>query len=114
MIYMASPYSDPDPAVRSARFDAACKYAAEAMREGQLVYSPIAHSHALAERGLPGDWAFWAEHSRSMLQRCDALVVLTLPGWQESRGVAAEIGIARALGIPVRYEPVGEPALEAS
>jgi len=30
-------------------------------------------------------------------------VVLTLEGWRESKGVAAEIEIAKQLGIPVEY-----------
>ena len=31
---------------------------------GTLVYSPIVHSHPLASRGLPGDWAFWERAQR--------------------------------------------------
>ncbi len=34
MIYLASPYSHPDVAVREARFHAACRAAAEFMRDG--------------------------------------------------------------------------------
>jgi nucleoside 2-deoxyribosyltransferase len=109
VIYLASPYSHPDEAVRETRFRQACWHAVRLMREGQLVYSPIVHSHPLAEMGLPGDWPFWAEHDRAMLERCDVLSVLKLPGWTESVGVSAEIGMAEALRIPVRYEePCGD------
>ena len=114
MIYLASPYSHPDAQVREARFHAACRRTAEMTRAGQLVYSPIVHSHPLAALGLPNDWPFWAEHNRAMLERCDALAVLTLPGWEESRGVAAEVEIATALRLPVRYDEPGALVSEAS
>lgn len=102
MIYLASPYSDPDPGVREARFRAACAEAARLMAAGELVYSPIAHSHCIAAHGLPGDWTFWQEHSLAMLRRCDELAVLALDGWQESVGVARELEAALAMRLPVR------------
>jgi len=114
VIYLASPYSHPDAAVRESRFHAVCEYAAEAMRDGQLVYSPIVHSHPLAERGLPGDWSFWSSHNRAMLERSSALVVLALPGWEKSEGVQAEVGMARSLGLPVRVVSDASTCLEAS
>ena len=110
MIYLASPYSDPDPAVRCARFEAVCDYAAVMIRAGHHVYSPIAHSHPIAERGLPGGWPFWAEHNRIMLGRCQSVVVLALPGWEQSWGVQAEVAIANELGLTVTIvNPVGDP-----
>ena len=36
-------------------------------------------------------------------RRCDRLVVLMLDGWKQSRGVHAEIAIARRLGLPVTF-----------
>jgi hypothetical protein len=100
MIYLASPYSHPDPAVREQRFQAACRAVADLICSGQAVFSPIVHSHRL---GLPTDWAFWEPFDQAHLVRCDELAVLTLPGWEDSVGVAAEIALARALGQPVRY-----------
>ena len=114
MIYLASPYSDPDPLVRKARFDAACDRAALMLSAGRLVYSPVVFGHALAERGLPGDWTFWAEHNHAMLERSVSLEVLALPGWEGSEGVRAEIAIARSLGLPVRVDAVEGTRLEAS
>ena len=111
MIYLASPYSHPDPVVREQRFHAACRAAAALLRAGGAVYSPIAHSHPLVEHGLPTDWAFWEPRNREHLERCDEVVVLMLDGWQASTGVAAEIQIAEGLGKPVRY--VTPKAMEA-
>ncbi len=103
MIYLASPYSHPDPAVREQRFRAACRAAVALLRAGHLVFSPITHSHPLAQHGLPGNWQFWERYDREFLERCDEVVVLMLPGWKESVGVQAEIRIAGELGKPVRY-----------
>lgn len=103
MIYLASPYSHPDPAVREARFQAACRQAAEMLRCGILVFSPIAHTHPIAKYGLPLEWARWEKYDRIFLEMCSEVWVLTLDGWQESKGVQAEIGIARELGKPVVF-----------
>jgi nucleoside 2-deoxyribosyltransferase len=103
MIYLASPYSHPDPAIREERFRAACRAAAALLRSGRAVFSPIAHSHPLVEHGLPTDWEFWQHCNVEHLQRCDEVMVLTLDGWQASVGVQAEIKIATELGRPVSY-----------
>ncbi len=103
MIYLASPYSHESPAVEEERFHAVCARAAEMMRAGVHVFSPIAHAHPISHYGLPGDWSYWEAYDRAMLTRCDALTVLRLPGWERSTGVQAEIQIARELGIPVDF-----------
>lgn len=103
MIYLASPYSHPNPAVREQRFRAACQATAALLHAGQPVYSPIVHSHPLVAYGLPTGWEFWSRFDRSLLARCDEVVVLMLPGWEASAGVCDEVRLARALGKPVRY-----------
>jgi len=103
MIYLASPYSHPDAAVRQRRYEAACRAAAELIRRGHVVFSPIAHGHAIAQHGLPMDWGFGERQDRRLLAACDELWVLKLDGWEHSRGVQAEIAIARAAGKPVRF-----------
>lgn len=103
MIYLASPYSHPDSAVREMRFRDACRAAAKLMRQGHAVFSPIAHSHCICAYGLPTDWRFWEPFDRLQIERCSEVVVLTLDGWEASQGVRAEILIATELGKPVRY-----------
>lgn len=103
MIYLASPYSHPDPAVREHRYRAASQATAALLHADLVVFSPIAHSHALVEYGLPTGWAFWEHFDRAHLERCDLLVVLMLEGWKTSVGVQAEIGLAREMGKPVSY-----------
>jgi hypothetical protein len=107
MIYLASPYSHPDPLVRETRFDAACRATAALIRAGQVVFSPIVHGHPLVRFGLPTDWAFWQRHDQELLRRCDEVIVLRSDGWDESEGVRAEIELAGALGKRVSYK---EPA----
>lgn len=109
MIYLASPYSHPDPAVRERRFRAACQAAAALVRDGHAVFSPIAHSHALVEHGLPMDWSFWEVHDRHHLRHCDEVVVLMLIGWEASVGVREEVRIACEMNKPVRYIDIARP-----
>jgi uncharacterized protein DUF1937 len=44
------------------------------------------------------DWRIWRRVDRWFLQACEQVVVLTLPGWQTSEGVQAEIALAAELG----------------
>lgn len=103
-IYLACPYSDPDPAVREARFAAANRAAANMIRIGYLVFSPISHTHPICLAGeLPGDWGFWEAYDRTFIEWCDELWIVKIPGWEQSRGVDAERQIAWELGKPIRY-----------
>jgi hypothetical protein len=107
MIYLASPYSHPDPLVRQARFDAACRATAQLVLGSCNVFSPIIHSHPLVRFGLPTDWAFWQRFDTEHIRRCDEVLVLQIDGWQASAGVRAEIELAAALGNRVAYLEAG-------
>lgn len=103
-IYLATPYSDSDPAVRQRRFEAVNKLAAKLMAGGFMVFSPISHTHPIAVVGdLPTGWDYWERYDRKILAICDEVIVFCQDGWQESVGVQAEIKIAEELGIPVLY-----------
>jgi hypothetical protein len=103
VIYLASPYTHVDAAVRESRFDAACLATSALMRAGRHVYAPIVHSHPLVRYGLPTEWDFWQALDCEHLRRCDEVIVLTLDGWKSSRGVQAEIDMAIELDLPIRY-----------
>ena len=103
VIYLASPYSHPDPLVRQARFDAACQASAGLITAGNAVVAPIVQGHPLVRFGVPSDWSFWAPLAREYIARCDEVVVLHLDGWRESEGVQAELAQARELGRRVDY-----------
>jgi len=102
-IYLAVPYSHQDPTIRARRFLYATQAANCLMRRGLLIYSPITHGHTIGLwGGLPGGFEFWDSHCLSFLRHwAQELYVLTLPGWQESIGVAAEMAEADNLGLPV-------------
>ena len=114
MIYLASPYSHPDPQVKRERFEAVCRIAADLMNAGEIVFSPIAHTHPIALAGeLPGDWQYWERYDREILEMIAAaggrLVVANIDGWHKSKGVMAEVQIAYSLGMPVEYlDPAAE------
>lgn len=105
LIYLASPYSHPDPRVREQRFEAVVRASVRLMVEtGAIVYSPIAASHPIAKASggsVRGDWRAWAELDRAIIAACSSVYVLALPGWEASEGVEEEIGIAHDLDIPV-------------
>jgi len=104
LIYVACPYSHNDPAVRAERFERANYYSARMMAAGLLVFSPISQTHPIALAGdLPKGWDFWERYDRAYLGICRALVVLCLPGWEQSKGVQAEIKIMDDLKRPVWY-----------
>lgn len=102
LIYLASPYSHPDPAVREARYRAAVEAAARIMAAGRVdVIAPIVMSHEIARAGgLGTGWETWARVNRRLIAACDEVWVLALDGWKKSEGIKAEERIARALGKP--------------
>lgn len=104
LVYLASPYTDNDPALMELRWREACAATAALMRKGVMVFSPIAHSHSVAIHGaLPTGWDWWQRYDALYLERCSSMIVLTLAGWESSRGVRDEITIMQALGKPIRY-----------
>lgn len=112
LTYLASPYSPPahlegrmaGVVHRQVMFTAVARVAAIMMARGELLFSPIAHTHPIAMEGtLPTDWQFWQRYDTRMIASCDSVTVACLEGWRESRGVQAEIAEAERLGLPVRY-----------
>ena len=105
LIYIACPYSDPDPGVQRDRYYYACSYAASLTIAGDTVFCQIAHAVALVETGLISDtgFEFWRSHKRRWLDACSEVHALLLPGWESSRGMAWEIGYATTRRMPVRY-----------
>lgn len=102
MLYIASPYSHPAAEMREWRYDAVSAYTVARIKQGACAISPIKYLHPDAvHHGMPLDAKFWHRFNMSLLRRCDAVEVLCLPGWQESRGVMSELQIADYLGIPI-------------
>lgn len=110
-IYLSSPYSHHDAEVREARFVAACRAAAKLIQEGLVIYSPIAHSHPIEVHGMKQieSSAFWKRQDVPMLRHASELLVLRLPGWEDSAGIKWEVEMANDLYLPVSYmDPIQE------
>ena len=103
MIYLSSPYSDPAAEVREQRFQAACRATAALLRAGDLVFSPIVHSHPLAPFLAERSHAWWMSADERYLRKCDSLYVLTIDGWDRSRGVEMEMRWAAAAKMPTHF-----------
>ena len=104
MIYVASPYSDPDPLCREHRYQKVRDYTIEMIRAGAVAFSPIMYLHKAAiDHDLPKDAAFWHKFNINMLRISDGVLVLCLYGWQQSTGVQSEISSAEHLNIPIIY-----------
>jgi len=105
MIYLASPLTHDDPAVFAYRVEAVRRATAWYMARGIQVFSPINNcADLLPYCGLSEkshDW--WMQYNLSWLGCASELVVLTLPGWEESIGCQQEIRYMERLGKPVSY-----------
>ena len=101
-IYMGSPYTG-TPEQQQERYEQARWATAQLLKAGTVVYSPIVHCHDLALcHQLPGSIDFWRWYDLAMIEAAHTLFVLTLPGWEESKGLRWEINLATDLGMPIR------------
>lgn len=92
--------------VQQFRYEAATKATGWLInKRGWNVFSPITHSHPLHVLcpDVRGDWDFWKAIDTQYLQISQRIVVLTLPGWQKSIGVTAEIEIANRFGLELCF-----------
>lgn len=95
IFYIATPYSQYAQGREQAWRDA-CAAAATLIKRGLFVFSPVAHSHPIAEFGDidPLCHKTWMPLDLAMLDECAGLVVVMMPGWRESIGVQREIAHA--------------------
>lgn len=115
LYYLASPYAHEQSAVMEQRYRSAVEAVGALLTAGLAVFSPIAHNHhvnvacKMAHEDGASRWAFWKRFDLLMIDRSDAVIVLRINGWRESRGVTAEIEHAHRTGKPVYYfDPYGE------
>lgn len=101
--YLAQPYSDTDSATMEWRYEIGNAVAAKLIKHDIILIEPIATCHSKAEKyGLPRGYEFWKRRDRKLIEKCDMVLVLTLPGWTNSKGVCDETSYAEHLGKPVR------------
>ena len=98
-IYMAIPYSF-NP---SLSYKIANKVAAELMVRGHIVFSPISHSHAIADHlpiNLRTDSEWWMAQDLPLVEWADELHIVVIGEYgadliEQSKGVQMEIAYAK-------------------
>ncbi len=112
--YLASPYSGYTPRVHMdtpARLAQAFGIVAAAagwlIGQRVPVFSPIAHSHAIAEACSldPLSLDVWLPVDEPFMTAATGLLVLELPGWRHSAGVKAEMTHFQMEGKPAWLLP---------
>jgi hypothetical protein len=111
MIYVASPYSadkklevNTRKALEAKRFQDVLKFVYALTKQGYVAFSPIVYYHPLALIGnLPGDAEYWWQINSNYLRFAEALFVLHLPNWDQSKGVQLEMKVAKTLNIPTLH-----------
>lgn len=102
-VYIAIPYTHECANVRMARYHKSTEYLAHLSKKDLVAFSPITHSHPMADYDMPTTWDFWAKIDLRILANCEEIHVLTMDGWDVSTGVTAELRAARENGTIVRF-----------
>jgi hypothetical protein len=107
IIYLACPYTHADHRVREERFKSATAAAAELIRQGYIVYSPITMTHPL-DVVLAGDTDtlgsdYWIKFDEAFMAVCSEMIVLQIDGWDQSQGIKREMDYFKSRGKPVRF-----------
>jgi Domain of unknown function (DUF1937) len=124
IIYIAGPYSNNAPAdvklnasmeKRVARFNAVTEVARCLIEKGELIYSPLTMTHPIDIRMKqdPGS-AFWVTFDEAFMKHCGRILVLKLPGWNESSGVKREIEFFKSKRIKIEWAEPSEYGITAN
>jgi hypothetical protein len=115
LVYLAIPYTwNPDESFRIAN-----EISAELMEDGEVVFSPISHSHVIADYmrdDLRTDYEFWMSIDLPILLKCSRMIIVVLGGEGEilidkSRGCQRELEVAEENGITVEKYYYKKPVL---
>lgn len=104
LLYLCTPYTKYPAGLDRAFIDAAilCSRLLEA---GVVCYSPVVHTHPIAHFGEINktDHDYWLAVDSIFLERCDAVLIATMPTWEDSVGIAQERNMAREAGMPAFF-----------
>jgi hypothetical protein len=107
IIYLAAPYTHPDPAVRLWRYEMVTAAAAALAAQGLVVFSPLTMTHPmdllLADNGETLGSDYWITFDTSFMGICSEMRVLQLDGWSESSGIQRELAFFKARNRPVTF-----------
>lgn len=104
LIYLASPYSHQNKDVEISRYLEISTIAANLMKNGFVIFSPIVHCHPIAIfHSLPTDFKYWENYLKVFIRKSDEVIVAMMDGWRKSKGVQEEIRLAIEIGVPASY-----------
>lgn len=105
LIYVASAYSDPDKNRVQLRMNKFSSVMAALIENRIHPVSPLLNHYmdGIVKINFPLTWDWWEEYSRLLLSRCDHMVVIVGPGWENSTGVKGEMDLAKELNIPITF-----------
>ena len=107
IVYLACPYTDPNPEIRKLRYNAANRAAADLIEKGFIVYSPITMTHPLdillAADGATLGTDYWVAFDEAFMEACAEIFVLQIDGWDRSEGVKREVNFFVSVGRPITY-----------
>lgn len=107
IVYLACPYSHASMDVRIQRFEESARAAAHLIHQGRFVYSPITMTHpidlVMAEEGDTMGSDYWVDFDEAFMALCSEMIILCLPGWDQSRGIAREIEYFKKMSKSVHY-----------
>jgi len=102
--YLGLPYTDDDPAVEDWRAEISNMIAVDLTKQGRIIFAPISAWHHLARKyKLPGTFEYWLKLDEEFIKASKKLLIITLPGWRESKGVTGEIKLAEKYNVPIGY-----------
>ena len=102
--YLASPYSK-HPAGLEEAFREVCRASAQLLKAGHSIFSPIAHTHPIAIYGNmdPLNHDIWLKADRCTMDAASGILILAVPGWEDSYGIQFERGVFKTAGKPELY-----------
>ncbi|WP_271079173.1 DUF1937 family protein [Aurantiacibacter sp. MUD61] len=107
IIYLGGPYTHSDQAVKVDRYEKVTKAAAHLIEKKLIVYSPLTMTHPIdvimAGEGETLGSDYWVAFDEAFMEHCCGMIVLQLPGWDQSSGVKREVEFFQDKGLPVIF-----------
>jgi hypothetical protein len=104
--YISNPYNGTEEQ-KEERATIAAKVCGMLLKKGLHAWSPIVHNHAMMktfnEFTLEERQSKILDFDFSLLKKSDAMIVLTIDGWDKSYGVGKEIELCKKLDIEIKY-----------
>lgn len=103
LVYLATPYRDKEYDVERYRYCTSLEVQSALLDAGIPCFNPLAHTVEMVEQYPPqySEYSDWLLLDLNILKRCDELLVLALPGWEESSGVKQEMFAAMKQEMPI-------------